>query len=251
MKDLIFEALVAEAQFRVAEHTIKGIELDEAIQEVASEMVLERDEVEELTARVKKIPSKTPRKVSEDDGEGDMADMVEPPMDDQPSPHSIEFSPDDLETATGVLMYKGIPWNNRTSTGLTFDGSHDVTRAREALARRWDFINGEDRTVASIDFDNLEDYQKVLDFIASKRMNVIVGGDADLDEDLDQQLAEDETRYKKSRRDAREQGLAAPEMPSRDMNYRALRKDALEDVAALDPLSNPRQRRIKINKRWK
>lgn len=246
MKDLIFEALVTEAQFRVVEHTNKGVDLNEAIAEVAREMELEESEIQELSTRAKKAPM--PKPVVEDDGEAEEAETSE---DQQSEPHSIEFNDaDELETAIGVLMYKGIPWISKGSNYVSFDDDATVKQAHEALKRRWDFINADERTVATISFDNIADYNKVLDFIAGKNMTVLMSDD-ELTEDLDIKIQEDESAHKKACKDAKEQGLEAPLKPSHDLNYRALHKDKLVDIKGLDPVSDSAARSIRVVKRWK
>lgn len=252
MKDLVFEALVTEASFRVAEHTIQGIQIDEAIEEVSREMHLEGAEIRELTERVKK-----PIPVQEDDG--DDVDALMTGMDDdsqeEASPASsdtIHFnSEDELETAIGVLMYKGIPWVNKGSDHIVFQDSSFVAKAHDALKRRWDFVNQDERTVAILEFDNLEDFQKVLDFIGSKNMTVLRGTNDELTADLDQELSEAEAAHKKAKKDAKELGQPLPEEPSQSMSYRALHKDKLTDVSSLDAAYDRTSRCLRIVKRWK
>ena len=252
MNKLIFETLIAEASFRVAERTIKGVALDEAIREVSAEMELEETEVSELQTRAKKAP--TPKPVVEDD-EIDMDELVSD-MGDEETPEvsgdAIHFnSPDELETAVGVLMYKGIPWVNKTQDSIQFADATDVGKAHDALKRRWDFVNQDERTVAVLEFDNLEDYQKVLDFIASKKMTVLKGTNDELVDDMDQALAEAEAAHKKAKKDAKEQGIEAPEAPLQSISYKALHKDKLTDVSSLDALYDNTARCLRIVKRWK
>lgn len=253
MNNLIFETLLAEASFRLAEKTITGISLEEAIHEVATEMELDKPEVAELTTRAKKAPK--PKAVAEadypvaedhDDEDEDLAG--EPSTAD----NTIAFDSDDeLETAMGVLMYKGIPWVSRNVTSLTFMTPDHVREAHEALKRRWDFVNHDERTVALIEFDNIEDYQKVLDFIATKNMTVLLGSNDELGSDMDQELAEAEADHKRARKMAKEAGLPAPEAPAQNMSYRALHKDKLTDVKGLDPATDNQSRCVRVVKRWK
>lgn len=246
MKDLIFEALVAEAQFRVAEHAIRGVAVDEAINEVAREMELETPEVQELTTRVKKAPTPKPVREEEEDG---MEEIIH----DEPSTaaNALEFNtPEELETAVGVLMYKGIAWATKEGTTIAFQNADDVKKAKEALNRRWEFINSEPRVVATIDFDNLEDYAKVLDFIQSKRMAVIQT-QADLDADLDMQIEEAAAQFKQAKKEAKAAGHPAPEEPTSEMSFKALHKDSLIDASALDVLADEKARALHVVKRWK
>jgi hypothetical protein len=254
MKDLIFEALVTEAQFRVARHMTKGELLESAIRIVSEEMALEATEVKELETRAKKSPKP---QVVEDEVEVDldaaMDDMgsEESSADGIPD-NSIQFATsEELDAALGVLMYKGIPWMSKTDTYINFADASFVTKAHEALKRRWDFVNNDERTVAIIEFDNLDDYAKVIDFIASKRMMVVKGTNDELVDDMDQALAETEAAYKKAKRDAKESGLPAPEAPSQSMSYSAVHKDAILDPGALDVLYDQTARCLRVVKRWK
>lgn len=257
MKDLIFEALVAEAQFRVAEHTIKGAKLDEAITEVAREMELEESEVQELTQRVKKKPSKPVREEEEVDMDDLMSDMDSDESESghksaAPDSNAIYFSsPDELETAMGVLMYKGIPWISKNEDSVVFQDSSFVAKAHDALKRRWDFVNNDERTVAILEFDNLDDYQKVLDFLATKNMTVLKGSNDELMSDLDQELSEAEAAHKKAKKDAKESGQPVPEEPTQAMSYKALHKDKLTDVKSLDAAYDSTARCLRVVKRWK
>lgn len=248
MNKLIFETLLAEASFRVAERTITGISLDEAINEVSAEMELDSSEISELTTRVKKTPKPKAKPVVEDEEVDDVEDT------EVSLENTIEFDTDEeLETAMGVLMYKGIPWVSRGPTSVTFMTPEQVREAHDALKRRWDFINRETRTVACIAFDNLEDYNKVLDFIASKNMAVIPAKSEKevLDDDLDLELAKAEADHKTATKLAKQEGLPAPEKLSHDMSYRALHKDSQMDLKSLDPISDTSARSVHIVKRWK
>jgi len=252
MPNTIFEALVTEAQFRVAKHAILGTTINEAIEEVSREMELEESEIRELSERVKK-----PLPVQEDDesepeypiaGEnGEDEEEASPSSSD-----TIYFnSADELETAVGVLMYKGIPWVTKGEDNIVFQDSSFVAKAHDALKRRWDFVNQDERTVAILEFDNLDDYQKVLDFIASKNMSVLKGTNDELMGDLDQELIEAEAAHKRAAKDAKESGRPAPEAPSQSMSYRALHKDKLTDVSSLDAAYDRTSRCLRVVKRWK
>lgn len=254
MNKLIFETLLAEASFRVAEKTITGISIDEAIHEVAGEMELDKSEINELTTRAKKAPRAKPVVEDDDSDEGDHTDHedTEEPEDDagEPSNSLVFNTPEELDTAIGVLMYKGIAWTGKSGNGVSFENTEDVKKAKEALGRRWDFINSNPRVVATLQFDNLEDYSKVLDFIASKKMGVI-STEADLEPDLDMQIEEAAAQYKRAKRDAKASGLPAPEMPAEDMSFKALHKDNLVDPASLDVLADNAARALHVVKRWK
>lgn len=244
MKDLVFETLIAEASKQVTKLTRKGMGLEEAINEVANDMSLDSKELNELSIRKKKDFKPAP--VVEDDSSDEVEEisLVEP--------NQIQFqTPDELDTAIGVLMYKGIPWIGKTADSVTFQTSDDMKKAHEALKRRWDFVNLENRTAAVLEFDNLEDYAKVLDFLASKNMTVLQGDVADLDDDIDLALEEAKAQHKKDSKDAKEAGLPAPTAVSQDLSYKALHKDKLVDPKSLDVLNEPNHRALRVVKRWK
>lgn len=109
-------------------------------------------------------------------------DQLERSLDDEPQEpiliptNRILFDGDDVEAATGILMYKSIPWASKDQDQITFDNVEDLDRAKSVLARRWDFVDSDPQIVASIEFDNLDDYEQVLDFIKSKKLLVDVMG---------------------------------------------------------------------------
>jgi hypothetical protein len=246
MKDFIKEALLTEAANMIAKQVKAGKVFESALEAIADELCLESDEVAELKTRAKKVP--TP-KVVEDEGDMGFEDL---PDETGVSDHTIEFTnPDDLEAAVGVLMYKGIPWINKGTNFMVFDGPDSVAKAQEALNRRWDFVNHEDRTVAFIEFDNLEDYKKVLDFIASKKMAVMLGRTGDLAGDLDQEIEESLASHNNAKKEAKKAGLPAPEMPSHAISYKALRKDAQLNLNEVDAAFDRPARAMRVVKRWK
>ena len=256
MKDLIFETMILEATSRVSTLTRRGVSLDGAIQRVAEDMELDSSEVAELNTRAKKAPKPS---VTEDDLDAAMDGLGSEEGSEETSDTpkgvpdaAIAFgNQDELETALGVLMYKGIPWVEKTDTYVAFQDSSFVTKAHDALKRRWDFVNNDERTVAILEFDNLEDYNKVLDFIASKNMTVLKGTNDELMGDMDQELAEAEAAHKKAKKDAKETGMPVPEAPSQSMSYTALHKDKLVDVKDLDVFYDNTARCLRVVKRWK
>lgn len=91
------------------------------------------------------------------------------------------------DQATGMLMYKSIPWQSRgmedNQSYIQFDNAEQLDRAYGALSRRWDFIDQNPKKVAMIEFDNLDDYQRVVDFMIRQGMSVDFNADQNLDED--------------------------------------------------------------------
>lgn len=248
MSDIIFETILHEATSQVSKLVKTGVAIDEAISHVADDLMLTVTETEELKVRAKKAP--TP-KVIETEVEDEEVLDVEADVSPIIQENTIVFSADTIDTAVGVLMYKGIPWIHRDGNSLTFASADDVAKAKEVLKRRWDFVSANQRKVATIEFDNLEDYMKVLAFMDSKRMTAIVnyGGD-ELDNDLDLELAEAELIHKKAKKDAKEAGLPAPEKLTTSMSYTALNKDTAIDLSSLDPVADPTVRSLIVLKRW-
>ena len=242
MTNIIFETLMIEAARKVAKLERTGIVREQAIQEVATDMELDGKEIAELKVRTKKSPKK--------------AMAPEPMTEEEPSQpvaaeNSITFLPEDLDTAVGVLMYKSIPWTGKTTDTLTFESSALVEQAKEALNRRWDFVSAKPRKVAVVEFDNLEDYQKVLEFMASKKMTGSQLTNENLEEDLMLEYANATSSHKKASKEAKAAGLALPEAPAQNMSLSALRKDNAVDLGSLNPLSETSARSIRIMKRWK
>ena len=242
MSNIIFETLMIEAVRKVAKLECNGVICEQAIQEVATDMELDGKEIAELKVRTKKSPKK--------------ATTSEPIVEEMPSEpvspdNAIKFIPEDLETAVGVLMYKGIPWTGKTTDTLTFESSALVEQAKEALNRRWDFVSADPRRVAVVEFDNLEDYQKVLEFMASKKMTGSQLSSEGLEEDLVLEYANATSSHKKAAKEAKAAGFALPEAPAQNMSLSAQRKDSAIDLGSLNPLSEASARSIRIMKRWK
>lgn len=244
MADLIFETLLTEAISRVKYLITKGMILEDAINEISNEMELNRMENQELSIRLKKNP--TPKQpVIEDDVEDDSIDI-------QSSSNSIEFADEiEMEQALAVLMYKSVPWIRRLGNRLEFADAEIVNKAHDALKRRWDFIDLEERVVAQINFDNLQDYNKVLDFMSSKNMTILKGVLQDLDQDRDLEIEEALVAHKREKKVAKETGQISPAEPSSDMSYKALHRDKRLDAKDLDPFSDKTSRIVRVVKRWR
>lgn len=242
MKNLIFESLVEEARSRTLVLTKRGKPLSEALAIVSEEMSLESDEVAEVEHRIKKAPPVVKEKAPQ------------PIIEEEPvsTKNTVYFdSLDEMETAMGVLMYKGIPWETKGTDHLVFSSAETVKKVQEALSRRWSFFDSEPRNVASIHFDNMEDFRKVVDFMASKKMGMILRDANGLENDVDHELAEAESCYKKAKKEAKAAGLPLPEAPVSEMNYRAIHKDHQIKVENIDVESDPLARCLHVVKKWR
>ena len=212
---IVLHALLEEAEYKVREKIKKGKSQGESIKEVSSDMKLENDETEELE-NIFNNPSKPVA------------------TEDNPYPNSIYFNdPSDINSAVGVLMYNNIPWDSKgvdTDTPyIQFNDQESLSKAMNSLGRKWDFVNNKQDNVASISFDNVSDYKKVLDFILKSGMFVNFSDSQGLDEDVNQ--VEKEKVIDHSGR-----------------SFRAETKKLKEKV---DPIRNKEQRSVKIRKRFK
>ena len=227
----------------IATNLVKtGSSIDEAIKNVAGSFTLTIRESSEIRERVKKAAPVVSEPVAEEQLTEEIPEVVG---------NSIKFTAEDLDTAVGVLMYKGIPWLSKNENSLTFDSPALVEQAKEALGRRWEFVNAQPRRVAMVEFDNLSDYQKVLEFMASKKMNAMVMESDNLEEDIELENSLNEQAFKKATKEAKISGQPAPEKQSQAMSYSAQRKDTAVDLSALDPIKEASARSIRITKRWK
>lgn len=169
---LVLEALLEEAEYKVREKVKKGKKQDEAIKEVSDDMELADNESNALQNIFDKPV--TPLSTA-----------------DNPYPNSIYFNdPSDINSAVGVLMYNNIPWDSKgvdeQNPYVQFSNQDSLSKAMSALGRKWDFINNKQDNVATISFDNVSDYKKVLDFIMKTGMFVNFDTAEGLDEDVGQ-----------------------------------------------------------------
>ncbi len=96
----------------------------------------------------------------------------------------------DLDEATRILMDKSIDWSEKNSDNdrpyVQFNDDHKLAEAHSALRRKWDFVESRKRLVADVQFDNLNDYSKVLEFMRRQGMLLEFSNGVELDEDYDQ-----------------------------------------------------------------
>ena len=255
MTDIVFEALLAEASIKVNFLMKKGKSLDESVSRVARMMALTETETVELTERAKKAPpakeepQALPQEVKEEEAVAEATTSL---------PESLYFgSLEEVEQATGVLMHKGIAWGNKGSDGqghyLQFESQTQLTRAHEALKRRWDFVDNSPRKVAVVEFDNLGDYEKVLEFMSKQGLMVEFDDreDLPLDEDLSviEGMIREQTREAEK---AAKDGFVPPEvMEAPTRSYRARAKEGRLDLSTVNVYEGRKSRHARIRRRWR
>jgi hypothetical protein len=229
-KDIIFETLLLEAEKRVKKLVRKGRERKEAVKEVADEMNLDSDEADELEVRVDDAP----------------ASEMPAPADLNPEANVITFKgAEQVEQASGILMYKKIAWRIKSANPafISFDSPSELLEAKDALKRRWDFLEDANRTVASIEFDNLDEYNKVLEFIKKSHMIVELADTDNLSEDIMDELSKPLEEGGKPRR------IKDTDIAPKNHAYQAIEKkrDQTDDISG----GNQDSRAIKVRKKWK
>lgn len=257
MNDVIFEALLAEASIKLQKLVNKGRSLDESIARVSKSMELTEAESAELAERAKKDPPKKdePKPKAQEVKEEEVTEAETKSQDIQ---ESLYFgSLEEVEQATGVLMHKGIAWGSKGTDGsghyLQFESSEQLEKAHGALKRRWDFVGKTPRKVAVVEFDNLQDYEKVMEFMNKSGLMIEFAeqeGDS-LDEDvsiIENMIREQTKEAEKAAKD----GFIPPavmEAPARSYSARA--KEGRMDLTGLDIYEGKKSRHARIRKRWR
>lgn len=242
IKSLILETIVESAYTSLNKLSTTHA-FDEAFEMVAEDFNLTAEERAALAERAKKAPKTVGNSdVSEDLVGGDMT--TEPGMDCAgdcaAGQNSLYFgSEDDLDQATGILMYKGIPWKTKNKEGgqflIEFDNQETLQEAQAVLKRRYDFVESTPRRVGVVEFDNLSDYSKVLEYMKRQGMMIECNEGATLDEDAEIQEAV-----------SVEQG---GENPGLSRSFNALSKSG--ESVNLDVFENMAARSVTVRKRWK
>lgn len=255
MKDIIFEALLAEASIKVGKLVQKGRSLDESVARVAKLMELTESETAELSERTKKAPpvKKEKPEPKEEVKEEEISDSAPKGL-----AESLYFgSLEEVEQATGVLMHKGIAWGSKGSDGqghyLQFESQAQLEKAHEALKRRWDFVDNHPRKVAVVEFDNLLDYQKVLEFM--NKSGLMIEFDDKSGDQLDEDLTVIEDIIKEQTREA-EKAAKDGYIPGEVMeaplrSYRARAKEGRLDLSGVNVYEGRTARHARIRKRWR
>lgn len=157
-----------------------------------------------------------------------------------PSKNAIFFDrPDEAEQAIGMLMYRSIPWKSRgqgQSNFIEFDSREALLNALAAIKRKFDVVENGERRVALIEFDNLGDFKRVMDYIKRTNMGITF-----LDADKTGDLTEDapDLEVKPTKKD--------PDVAIHSGCFRAKNKDP---NLKINPVENPMQRRVRIQRRW-
>lgn len=215
---LVRDTILAEAVSKITDITSHD-DLQTKIQKVSEEMSLEPDEVDELSSRFSS------------------SDMPVPMSDPG---NTIYFdSEEDMNQAIGMLMLKKVAWSAKGVESedyfVSFPDKDTLLKAIDVIKRRWDMVDSSQRTVGLIQFDNLKDYHKVLDFIMKSNMLVTFGDPiASMGEDYDVETSK--TKSKEST------------LSTFDGSLLAKNKSSDEDP---DPVENPMDRIASVRKIWK
>jgi hypothetical protein len=162
------------------------------------------------------------------------------------------------EQAVGMLMYKGVPWLSRgvedNKHYIQFDDNTNLSKAYNALTRRWDFVNKEPKRVAVIEFDNLTDYEKVIEFMTKQGMVIEFGGEYELEEDTNYRYKKGmPARITKTGKHTRIKHLNIGKSSSPDV-LRSLqaKQRQIGDLGTLESIAEEKEKRVcRIRSKWK
>jgi hypothetical protein len=235
---LVHEALLAEAEEEVCRRMKKGKKREEAIKEVSNELEMTPHESTELTGRVKKTPKLT---------------FKEQPAPTPAAPdNSIIFeSAEDAESALGILMYRSVPWSSKGVAGnnsfIQFNDANSINEAQEVLRRRYDFVESDTRKIGNIQFDNLADYSKVMEFMQRTGMLVEFKGDTQLDEDYDEIQARKVVERKKAKKTGK---LIEDAVEKETRSFTAKNRKKIKETV-VNPMIDSSFRQAVVRRRWK
>lgn len=238
---IIKETLLLEAEKKVKKLVAKGADRQKAAKKVAKDMDLTVNETDELVANVEALP------VQDIPGPTDLA----------PTDNVLNFKDqEEVEQAAGILMYKSMPWRMKSTSPafISFDNAESLNKAKDALKRRWDFLENIDRTVAVIAFDNLDEYKKVLDYI--ERSHFIVTPITDESKtqsgmDLSEDLMDELTAAAGKTKTGRAKQVRDEDITARGNAYRAVPKGFSQLAQKNFSADNPQDRSVKVRKKWK
>ena len=236
---LVHEALLAEAEEQVVRRMKKGKKRVDAVKEVAQDMQLTSNESTELLGRVKKTPKL------------EFKEQPVPVTETTPSNSLLFESSEDAEAALGMLMYRSTPWTSKGAIGeqsfIQFHDSNALNEAQEVLKRRYDFVENETKRVGNIQFDNLSDYTKVLEFCQRHNMLLEFNEGGQLDEDYDEVQARKVIERKK----AKKAGKLTEDSDGQDTrSFKAKNKKILKE-REINPLVSGKFREAVARRRWK
>lgn len=231
---VILEALLAEGEEKVTKLLKKGKKKESAVAAVAKDMDLTFSEAEALKARV---ATKKPTIVTAE------AAPVSAPEND-----CLFFeSAEEADQAAGILMYKGIPWKSKDNSSkpfIQFENLDAMRSAHDALKRRWDFVESNERKVAVVEFDNLGDFERVMEYMTKQGMLLDYGSDTSLSEDAVE--ASRKALKGKKAKQFDESSVTA------DRNsYRAINRSKSAEQAPVNVWEDNTRRVVKARKRWR
>jgi hypothetical protein len=237
---VVFDALLGEAEAAFTQKVKSGKSPSMSMAEVANEMSLNRFEASELVGRIKK-QLKPSEKINEQP-------IVE---DSQPKAFSLYFeSGDDCNAATQALMDKRIAWiakgSQNDSSYIQFADQAGLAEAQQVLRRKWDFVEHTEREVAQILFDNLQDYNRVLEFMRRQGTLIEFDSQETLDEDYDELVNQHTVSKKMAEKEGREFNEDFTET-----NILTARPKGSNYNEKIDPIREAKFRVAKVRKRWR
>ena len=235
----VFEQLMIVAEGTARRYLDKGASLNKAVAKVTETYGLEPNESKLLVERLRKPEPKAIEPL-QNDGLVEDADLD----------HVIYFdNQKQLDEAVQHLMDRSIDWSQKSSgenkSFVQFADSNKLAEAQSALRRKYDFVESRQRLVASMQFDNLHDYSKVLEFMRRQGMLIEYSGDVDLDEDYDQYIS----RIAEEKRTAEKENRPYTESKSVTSFVAKSRIDSTK--SRVDPVKESRFRMANARKRWR
>lgn len=159
--------ILVEAAIKKIERLLKTKPLSEALQIVKEDYELNDEE----TNKIDDILSKNDGEVTDDEDTNTGVSSSSVTIDH--TSYVIYFeSEEELSDSIGRLMYNRIPWEEQSSEGknfIKFKNDVDLSKAIKILTK-YNFIADADISIASICFDNMDDFKKVLNFIKKNDM---------------------------------------------------------------------------------
>jgi division protein CdvB (Snf7/Vps24/ESCRT-III family) len=236
---LIQEQYVLAAVKTARKYLEKGADLRKVVKRVAEHYCLEPIEQQQLNERLRKPEPQTQGSVKVDDG------LAE----DTVRERVIYFeTQEQLDEAVSNLMERGIAWSNKSVNEakpyVQFADDAALSEAQSALRRKYDFVESRQRLVASVQFDNLDDYSKVLEYMRRQGMLIEYQENVDLDEDYDQYVS----RIAEEKRLAQKENRPFTEMSGITAFTAKPRTSAPNRV---DPVRESRFRMASTRKRWR
>jgi hypothetical protein len=233
----IVESLMVVAEQNARVRLEKGATLDKAVTAISEEFNLNDFEEGYLIERLQKVEPE-PKDID--------TDVSKPPVDDSPPRNRAIYFEDekDLDEAVEILMDKGIAWSEKKSEGrpfIQFSEDEKLAEAHSTLRRKWDFVENKRRIVADVQFDNVQDYNRVLEFMRRQGMLVEFNQSFDLDEDYDQ-------LQEKANGGQVKDTVPTKFEPVTTFAARSTRKRTTHRV---DPIHENKYRVANVRKRWK